>query len=372
MKKILVIASDDAQTAPGKVFHAYINQLKKNIDIDVIVTKSIKENTSYSNVHPRISTLSISLFNLNIFDFLLAKKISRKILDKDYDIILSMMSSGNFLPLYIGSLVKQQDQNIQWLNYCVDAIPPPKGWGISKWHRQSLKKMFRNQLRLCNKIYTSNSVMLEYQLELLGKYYKGAHGVLFTLPDIDKFITLDDHNDGFFNILYTGGLYQARKVDKLLVAIDLLVKEGINVRLHLVGTDPLSVPLNSLELTNETINNVIFYPYVSDLMYYYELADLLIDIDADIENDVFISSKFFNYIMLSRPILCITSKNSPVTKLVEEKNISSIYRSQHNSKEIYKSLKLLISLKEQKSDVVFRDNTFLLESIKYLIKDLTI
>ena len=372
MKKILIIASDDGQTAPGKVFHTYINQLRRSIDIDVIITNDIRKKTIYANLHPRIASLSINIFNLNVFDFSLAKKISRKILKKDYDIILSMMSSGNFLPLYIGSLVKKQNESIQWLNYCVDAIPPPKGWELSKLHRHSLKKMFRSQLEMCNKIYASNSAMLEYQLAILGRYYKGTHGVLFTLPDIEDFTYLSNSNSSSFNILYTGGLYQARKIDKLLIAIDRLVREGINIKLHLVGTDPLSVPLLSLNLSEDTVESVVFHPYASNLISHYETADVLIDLDAEIENDVFISSKFFNYIMLNRPVLCITSKNSPVTNLIHDKNITGVYVSQHDSEEIYKYLKLLISLKEEESQLVIRDNTFLSESVISLIKDLTI
>lgn len=372
MKKILIIASDDAQTAPGKVFNTYINQLRKNLDIDVIITNNIKKESIYANLHPRIASLSINLFNLNVFDFSLAKNVSQKILKKNYDIILSMMSSGNFLPLYVGSLVKKQNEDIQWLNYCVDAIPPPKGWELSNLHRHSLKKMFRNQLKMCNKIYASNSVMLEYQLAILGRYYKGTHGVLFTLPDIEDFIQLSDSDTSSFNILYTGGLYQARKIDKLLIAIDHLVRKGTNIKLHLVGTNPLSVPLLSLNLSEDTVKSVVFHPYASNLISHYESADLLIDIDAEIKNDVFISSKFFNYIMVNRPVLCITTKNSPVTKLIQDKSITGVYVSVHDTEEIYEYLKLLILLKDEKSNLIVRDNAFLSESVRSLINDLSI
>ena len=372
MKKILVIASDNAKTAPGKVFNTYINQLKKNIDIDVIITNDIKKETIYASVHPRIDSLSINLFKINIFEFSLAKNISQNIVKKDYDIVFSMMSSGNFLPLYLGSLIKKQNENIKWLNYCVDAIPPPKGWGLSNWYWHSLKKMFRNQLKMCNKIYASNSTMLEYQLAVLGRHYKGAHGVLFTLPDIENFTQLIDSDSSSFNILYTGGLYQARKIDKLLIAMDRLVSEGINVKLNLIGTDPLSVPISSLNLSKDTVKSVVFHPYTNILINHYESADLLIDIDAEIKHDVFISSKFFNYIMVNRPILCITSRNSPVTKLIQDKNITDIHVSAHDSEEIYQHLKLLITLKNKKLDSIDRDNTFLWEPIKSLINDLII
>jgi hypothetical protein len=63
-----------------------------------------------------------------------------------------------------------------------------------------------------------------------------------------------------------------------------------------------------------------------------------VDIDADIENDVFISSKFFNYLMINRKILCITGKNSPVTRFVEESNVEYVYITNHTCSNIFQSI----------------------------------
>ncbi|AZB91498.1 hypothetical protein DKE41_018570 [Acinetobacter pittii] len=68
----------------------------------------------------------------------------------------------------------------------------------------------------------------------------------------------------------------------------------------------------------------------------------MIDIDADIENDVFISSKFFNYLMINRKILCITGKNSPVTKFVRDMNISDISIVSHENDDIYININRII------------------------------
>ena len=85
----------------------------------------------------------------------------------------------------------------------------------------------------------------------------------------------------------------------------------------------------------ETRSHIEFFGYTRDLLPFYAEADLLIDIDADIENDVFISSKFFNYLMINRKILCITGKNSPVTSVISKYNFEQIFVTNHNSENIF-------------------------------------
>ena len=327
--KILVIASSIGNTAPGKVFSAYIKRLAKDYqEIDII---SLDSNETISSeiiqmpkVHPRLKKLSISCFGLDLFDYYYAYNLQKKIQKKSYDIVITMMSAHNFLPLYVGAFLK--GKNIKWINYCVDAVPAPKGWGLSDSYSNSLIKMIRKYMAKADKIYFSNEVMLQYQLNLLNGYFKGDSGVLYTLPDIEP-LTLPVKEKDEFTLLYTGGIYQARKVDQLLLAVEKLLNSGLNVKLNFVGTNPNSVDLNVV--SSETRSHIEFFGYTRDLLPFYAEADLLIDIDADIENDVFISSKFFNYLMINRKILCITGKNSPVTRFVEESNVECVYITNH-------------------------------------------
>lgn len=339
MKRILIIASSTGNTAPGKVFSKYISLLKQNdfVQIDVISNDSDLDATyiKLKNIHPRVRKLSVSFLGYDIFDYLNARKIINNF-DQKYDVVFSMMSANHFFPLYFGYLYKKKFKEVHWVNYSVDAIPAPIGWGLSKSYSNGLIKMIQKFMAKVDHLYFSNNVMLNYQLKVLGGSFKGSSGVLYTLPHND-FINLPyKENNRPFTLLYTGGIYQARKVDQLLLALEKLVLEGIDIRLNFVGTNPEAVNLKVVN--QETASKVNFFGYTSDLLPFYQEADLLIDIDAAIENDVFISSKFFNYLTINRNILCITGSNSPVNQLVRDKNISDIFFSRHYSDDIARVL----------------------------------
>lgn len=336
--RILVIASSVGNTAPGKVFSAYIKRLVKDYqEMDIISLDSNEiinsEIISMPKVHPRLKKISISCLGVDLFDYYYAYNLQKKIQKKSYDVVITMMSAHNFLPLYVGAFLKEK--NIKWINYCVDALPAPKGWGLSDSYSNGLIKMIRRYMAKADKIYFSNEVMLQYQLKLLNGCFKGESGVLYTLPDINP-LTLPVKEKDEFTLLYTGGIYQARKVDQLLLAVEKLLKSGLNVKLNFVGTNPNSVDLNVV--SPETRPHIEFFGYTRDLLPFYAEADFLIDIDADIENDVFISSKFFNYLMINRKILCITGKNSPVTRFVEKSNVEYVYITNHTCNDIFQSI----------------------------------
>lgn len=333
--KILVIASSTGNTAPGKVFSKYLSLMEKDecVDIDVVSNDS-SVNATYmklKKIHPRIKKISVSYFGCDIFDYFQAKEYMKK-MEKRYDIVFSMMSANHFFPLYFGYFYKKKFKDVQWINYSVDAIPAPEGWGLSKSYSKGLIRMIKKFLVNVDHLYFSNQVMLSYQLELLGNCFNGKSGVLYTLPHHDYIELLPKQNKRPFTLLYTGGIYQARRVDQLLLALEKLVLEGIDIQLNFVGTNPAAVDLSII--SEKASSKIKFFGYTTDLLPFYQEADLLIDIDAAIENDVFISSKFFNYLSINRDILCITGSNSPIRQLVQEHKLLNIYFSKHLSEDI--------------------------------------
>lgn len=342
MINVLVIASSLKDTAPGKVFANYIEIIKQmeNVKLEIIST-----NSSERDIHHRIKKSSVSLLGYDVFDYASSKILVNQTDYSVFDIVFTMMSANHFIPLYAGHLIKKRYNNIKWINYCVDAIPHPDGWGLSKSYKNGLIRMIKKFMLSADKIYFSNKVMLDYQLKILDEAYKGKSGVLYTLPNGSP-INLPKKNDNnAFVLLYTGGVYQARKVDQLLIAVEKLIQCGLKVQLNFVGTNPDSVSLKGLN--KNTIANISFFGYVDDLLPFYEEADLLIDIDADIKNDVFISSKFFNYLIVNRSVLCITGKDSPVRNLVLRENIEYVYFSTHKNHEIYNMILSIINVKNE-------------------------
>ena len=344
--RILIIASSVGETAPGKVFSAYIEKILEKYNssqIDIITNdRNSIFNSQYvelKKIDMRLKKLSIGFLSFDLFDFLAARRMVGGIREK-YDVVISLISLHHFFPLYLGFLLKKYNKVSKLIVYSVDAIPPPKGWGQPYMYQKGLIRMIGRFFKLVDKVYFSNEVMLQYQLNILNGCFKGEFGVLYTLPDIEPLFLPKKEKDEFV-LLYTGGIYQARKVDQLLLAVQKLVLKGLNIKLKFVGTNPNSVDLNVL--SPEVRSHIEFFGYTHDLIPFYEDADLLIDIDADIENDVFISSKFFNYLMINRKILCITRNNSPVMQFVLSQNIKQIFFSINNSDKIFNKIYEIIS-----------------------------
>lgn len=339
--RVLIIASSIGETAPGKVFSAYIEKILEKYNSSQIDIIANDKNSTFNSQHVglkkvdmRLKKLSIGFLGFDLFDFLAARRMAGDIKEK-YDVVISLISLHHFFPLYLGFLLKKYNKIDKLIVYSVDAIPPPKNWGQPYIYQKGLVRMIRIFFKLVDKIYFSNEVMLQYQLNILNGYFKGEFGVLYTLPNIKPLYLQQKEKDDFV-LLYTGGIYQARKVDQLLLAVEKLVLKGLNIKLNFVGTNPNSVDLNIL--SPGVRSHIQFFGYTSDLIPFYENADLLIDIDADIENDVFISSKFFNYLMINRRILCITGKNSPVAKFISDKKVPHVSLVSHNMNDIYVSI----------------------------------
>jgi hypothetical protein len=352
--KTLVITTSYGDNAPGKVYSALVEKLRNdyNFDIDVITTAISEISTEpvllfkRKYIHHRIRKVAVGLFAKDVFDCILSRKIVKKIDINKYDFVFSMISLHNFLPLYLGNEIQKLRPEIEWSVYSVDAIPPPVCWGTYGYYRNGLIKMMNKFLRKVDHLYFSNEVMLEYQLNLLEHEFKGRKGYIYTLPQILQFTRYQKEEEHSFNFLYTGGIYEARKPDELIKAFYDFANIQTASKLYFVGTNPMAI---NLEKYDETFKSkIIFVRYTNDLKFYYKLADVLIDIDAAFENDVFVSSKFFNYLMVDRPILCITSNNSPTSLIVEKYKIPEVYVVNHISDII---LQTMLKIFENQNDV---------------------
>ena len=89
-------------------------------------------------------------------------------------------------------------------------------------------------------------------------------------------------------------------------------------------------------ITTKARSAIEIHPFTRDLDPFYKNATALIDIDADLENDVFLSSKIVNYLNINRIIISETGLNSPSRHLFKE--ISSIIHCDHNSDELYEAM----------------------------------
>lgn len=350
--KILIITANVGRTAPGIVFERIIYGLSSFHEIDLLtsdyepsVDLSKLSNIIISNkysIHPRINKLFLSFLCVNPIDCFWAWKSIKKI-KKDnisqYDLVFSFLSFQHYAAMIAGNYVCKK-HNKKLAIYSVDAIPAPIGWLNDDRYYKGIKKMIANYLGEVDAFFSSNRQMLGYQLTNFSPKKNVLTEVVFN-PSYGEFKIFPINNEEIYRFVYTGGIYGVRKADYLLNAFEKLLKIYPNSKLIFVGSQLPSLSLSELE--PETIKKVEIVPFTKDLSQYYKSSTALIDIDADLENDVFLSSKMTNYLMINRVIISETGINSPSRHLF--KNIDSIIQCDHDADQICEAMKKTIITK---------------------------
>lgn len=343
---ILLICSDLGKTAPGKVYQTIVNEFSKKDNITVIAETFNCDSTLFNQVevnyklnNRRIIKLLISIFGFNIFDYLWALKCYKKVKNKQYDLIISCLSYHHYNALVCGNYISNKI-NVKHICYSVDAVPAPEGWGEPLYYVRGVKRFINKNLSKVDEFYSSNPKMLAYQKELFNSKSIKT-GVIYTPVDSNKIINeAVDKNDDSIILLYTGSFYGARNPKYLFDAFRKLLNVYPHAILRFIGTKFSS---GFLENYQDVIKNIEILPYQTDLNKFYNEATILIDVDAELKDDVFLSSKITNYIFVNKPILAQTSINSPSYQLF--KNLNSIFIVDHDTNNIYNYLIKIIENK---------------------------
>jgi hypothetical protein len=374
--KILILTLNVGRTAPGIVFERLIQGLIPKHEIDIITAdydptidlsglKNIKI-LKKSYIHPRIYKLLISLFGINPFDIYWARKSMKYLKSKHnfkYDLIVSFISFHNYAALIAGAKLSKK-YNCKFAVYSVDAIPAPKGWPENYGYFKGVKRLVAKYLKKADAFFSANKQMLDYQLSTFQPSKKIVSDVIY-IPSLGSKKEFPISKANSNNFVYTGGIYGARKVKYLLEGFEKLVKDYPDSYLIFVGAR-----LNSdsfLNLDKKIVDRIKVYPFTKNLDSYYSNATALIDIDADIENDVFLSSKIVNYIMINRVIISETGINSPSRKIF--KNIESIIQCNHDSDQLYEAMKKSIKIRK---DITFEDRNSVMKlfSVEHIVNRL--
>lgn len=369
--KLLIITPCVGRNASGFVFEKIIRELSKYNEIDVLtydyspmnslndVREIIVSKKKY--IHPRIVKGLISLLNVDPFDFYWTRNIKKLLQEKNktYDLVFSFLHSHQYTPLIAGIDLASYF-NSKLAVYTIDALPP-RGWEENKFYFKAVEKMIHKYLSKVDALFSSNEIMLEYQLSLLKTNKKIKSGVIYTPAIIDQFTYLPEKKDTNNIFLFTGGIYGIRKVNYLIEGFEKLLLEFPESNLIFVGSTIKSSLLKNYK--SETVEKIKIYPFTKDLFPYYESATALIDIDADIENDLFLSSKIVNYLKVDRIIISETGENSPSRLLF--KDVNSIIQCHHSSEELYLAMKaaILRNIETKYDDRVLISDLFSLEKI---------
>jgi hypothetical protein len=349
--KILILVSDIGQSAPGVVFERLIMGLSSSHQLTIIsANNNSKLNLSKVNhwyVIKKIkgSTLihkpMMSYFGFNILDILWARKVFsyvKSLESNHFDVVFSFISNHKFAPLIAGYRISMA-LNCRFALYSVDAIPA-FGWPEESRYYLKVEKMMKKYLNKVNALYSSNFQMLNYQLSFINNPKEVVSDVIYN-PIIEKFNKYSIIKGVDYCFVYTGKIYGLRNPKYVLEAFEKLLLKYKNSKLIFVEAIIPKEFLSNLKI--ETIEKIEFHPFVTNLEPFYTKATALIDIDAELDNDLFMSSKITNYININRIIISESSFNSPSNQLF--KNIHSVFQCSHNSDEICDSMIKAIELK---------------------------
>lgn len=324
--RIMIISHSFGEDASGMVVESMANALAERNTVD-IYTINFKPSITpivnkveqykypiYGVPYTKYLSLSIRLFGKDFLSNFVISSIINDIKGIKYDIVLSFVYGFYYIGALAGNMVKEKLQ-IPHFSYFIDPIPAPEGWLKPNMFYRRLKTYTRDFSQKIDKIALSNFKMVEYQRTIIDH---NNMSVLYTPTRNSKLLNLPRENDGIKRFLYTGTIYGLRNPKFLLKAFEKLISKGVNAELLFVGTAGLSIYLDGL--SEEARRYVKVYPRTNDLMQYYKLSDVLLDIDADIPDDVFISSKIINYLSVPKPIISQTRENSPSDQMFRHCN----------------------------------------------------
>lgn len=347
-KSFLILTENLGKTAPGIVFERLIREIAARHDVVVVCINDYTSGGAGANsqyrgggnlvggilspsTKARLSKLSLAIVGDDWSAWLnaitLANVFKHNIApEKSFDYIFSLVSFRHTSPLLFAEKLIRRGVAKKSIAYFVDAIPAPLGWSVDNCEFRGLQKFAARRMQRLDALFSSNAQMLKYQLSLMKSGVDLPGGVLLN-PITGQRNIFPPVSTDKYNFLYTGGVYGKRTIKYILGALKKVLKVNQNVYLVFVGSNIKDIDLSVLNDFEKA--HVVIEAFSSNLDHYYQDAVALVDIDADMDNDVFLSSKVTNYLPVNRLILSETGANSPASKLFS--GIDSIIQCSHDS-----------------------------------------
>lgn len=237
-------------------------------------------------------------------------------------VFMPFVHMGDFSPLQIAHKLKKKFGYPFWI-HTVDPLPSVPGWGEKPIFRKSVVKALKPIFKNVDLFSANNHEMTAYQAHLME--YQGSFFTHFTVSNSmqksDKIAYKNNPEEIVF--VYAGSFYGRRQPDMLLRAFAEYVQqlEQPRVSLHIYGKN--NINLESYGFSKKALKQIKIKGYTDKIKDVLNEADVLIDIDANIPNDVFMSGKIVEYLGFHKPILVISPLNSPVRQVFEGDNRDS-------------------------------------------------
>lgn len=365
--KILIITPDIAKSAAGKVSENIINGLF-NLGHEIMVICAVDlstENRKFrvieiphrfilpDKLSKLLNIIFLNNFKYKYWEFNVYRNNIARIALFNPDIIYALGSGGNETVLNLGLKISRRLRKPMAI-HLPDPIPAPKGWETYEIYRKCRIYNIKEVLKNATLISMGNPAMLKFQqsnvkFDILEKS--------FILPDPIGMQSYDLGPPPKKNIItYLGSFYGARKPDSLLYGFAEYYKIDQTAELHIVGENKLD--LSKTRLPESVKKKIIIRGWTNDIKTVYAESSVLVDVSADIPDDVFISSKLKGYLQQPRMIVLITHPNSPSMKFLASVKNSVVF-SDHNFLNVSRAIESALKLKYNND--IFLDRKSILE-----------
>lgn len=351
MVKVLAVCENIGKSATGLVIESIFKYLDENptISLTILCNQNLSDIEFNDLVKVSFPKQKIDVkYKISLIVFgkepnanEWVKSAFKEVKDRSFDVILAITSAYSIRSFQFANYFGVKKQ-IPYLLHALDPMPSVKGWGEHPILRSAIIRSVKSYYEHASLVSASNLQMIDYQCKKLklndvkkSFFYNPSKPMVDTIK-IQPLKRIDCKKE--VKLLYLGTLYRKRYSEHLLQSIQKLNNDGINTSISFVGQindDDLMVKLTSYSFVKVA-------PFQEDISDFIKDCDVLVDIDANISNDVFISSKLNNYLSIPRPILSITPFNSPSENFVKvcKKTIKTV---NHDVENIYEAIKSLLN-----------------------------
>lgn len=271
-----------------------------------------------------------------------------KMVADDYDVVLAFVATTQLTPAICGRIISQKI-GCKFAIYTVDAIPAPGGWTRRSSEFRGKKQVVARNYAAADYVASSNPHMLEYQLTIFPHKPNLRTDVLYT-PSPDIYYNYPPTKEVVF--LYTGTLYGLRNPSYFFKAFKRLLKLYPKAEVVFVGMKHKFRGTDSI-LTFEERSHITLGGHTDDLEPLFQRAMILVDIDADREQDPFLSSKIVTYLKVNRVILSETGRITPSRDLFA--GLNTVIQCDHNEESLYEGMLRAIEVATSNPDFSERE-----------------
>lgn len=324
------------------IYERVIEHLAKHAEVDILSDQApISNMKSVRNIytHPFSKSRSkwyrkfVRWFGATPFSSRWSREAMAQ-LTESYDLVIAFVTSAQLTPVVFGRHYAEQ-HNIKFAIYSVDAIPAPGGWTKPREYRGKMRVVARN-FAAADYVASSNAHMLDFQLTTF-KHKEGLRSNVLLTPSPAKEYNLPAGERATF--LYTGSLYGLRNPDYFFKAFKRLLREYHDAEAIFVGMGMKFRNMRSI-LSAEELKRVTVLGHTDNLEPLFSRATVLVDINADREQDPFLSSKIITYLKTNRIIVCETGRDTPSREVFA--GLDTIILADHSAESLYDAMKLAL------------------------------